>query len=89
MQQHEFNCPYQLGSPELVPETDTADDAVVYELDAEQGDILVLGTDGLFDNMWNDELERIVNTHLQVTELFTSAFLFSILPPPLTGRTGG
>ncbi len=66
VQQHEFNCPYQLGSPEIVPETDTAEDAAVYELDAEQGDILVLGTDGLFDNMWDDQLERIVNTHLQV-----------------------
>lgn len=66
MQQHEFNLPYQLGSPELIPESDTVDDAAVYEIDAEAGDVLILGTDGLFDNMWNDQLARIVNTHIQV-----------------------
>jgi serine/threonine protein phosphatase PrpC len=66
VQQHSFNLPYQLASPELLPEADTADDAAVYEIDALPGDILILGTDGLFDNMWNDQLERIVNTHVQV-----------------------
>eukprot|EP00884_Botryococcus_braunii_P015282 jgi/Botrbrau1/2437/Bobra.0395s0058.1 len=65
VQQHSFNLPYQLASPELLPEADTADDAALYEIDAQQGDILILGTDGLFDNMWNDQLERIVNNHLQ------------------------
>ena len=30
------------------------------------GDVIVLGSDGLFDNMWNFELEAIISEHLKV-----------------------
>ena len=65
-QQHSFNCPYQLASPTKWPEADTADDADVYEVEMLPGDVIVLGSDGLFDNMWNFELEAIIAEHLKV-----------------------
>lgn len=65
-QQHSFNCPYQLASPTKWPEADTADDADVYEVEMLPGDVIVLGSDGLLDNMWNFELEAVVSEHLKV-----------------------
>nr|CAB3447316.1 unnamed protein product [Digitaria exilis] len=57
-QQHRFNCPYQLSSKR---------DGVVAialaeagEVPAKDGDVVVVATDGLFDNVTDDELERIV-----------------------------
>ncbi len=64
-QQHSFNCPFQLASQKRYPEANSPDDAVVYELSLLPGDILVLGSDGLFDNMWDSQLESIVREHLQ------------------------
>lgn len=52
--------PFQLAYPDLLPETDTPDDADTYELGVRPGDILVMGTDGLFDNLWDDQLKAIV-----------------------------
>ena len=71
-QQHSFNCPYQLASPTMWPEADTADDADVYEVEMLPGDVIVLGSDGLFDNMWNFELEAIISEHLTVRIPFPS-----------------
>jgi protein phosphatase PTC7 len=43
--QHFFDCPLQFGSfPEHVDGTDTADDAEVYQLPVEVGDIIIAGT---------------------------------------------
>ena len=66
VQQHAFNMPYQLASARLLPEADAPEDADVYELDVEPGDVVVLGTDGLFDNMWDDQLAAIVHAHCRV-----------------------
>lgn len=49
-QQHEFNFPFQLGSGA----SDTADMADVYDVAVRAGDIIVLGTDGLTDNVYDD-----------------------------------
>jgi hypothetical protein len=65
-QQHSFNCPYQLASPTKWPEADKPEDADVYEVELLHGDIVVLGSDGLFDNMWNHEMEVIVRNHIKV-----------------------
>lgn len=65
-QQHNFNCPFQLASHKLHPEADSPEDADVYEVELLPGDIVVIGSDGLFDNMWDDQLESIVNEHLRV-----------------------
>ena len=63
---HSFNCPFQLASAELWPQADSADDADVYEVDLQPGDVIIMGSDGLFDNMWDAQLEKIVAAHLKV-----------------------
>ncbi len=50
-QEHYFDCPYQLASLRYVPETDQATDAAVLTGQVEAGDVIVLGSDGLFDNL--------------------------------------
>jgi hypothetical protein len=65
-QAHQFNMPFQLASAALLPETDTADAAQLYELEMESGDVVVMATDGLFDNMWDDQLADIVSGALEV-----------------------
>jgi protein phosphatase PTC7 len=65
-QQHSFNCPFQLASQKRYPEANSPDDADVYEVSLLPGDILVLGSDGLFDNMWDSQLEAVVREHMQV-----------------------
>ncbi|GJM85613.1 hypothetical protein PR202_ga02081 [Eleusine coracana subsp. coracana] len=56
-QQHYFNCPVQLSSGSG---SDRVDKAEVGEAPAKEGDVVVVGTDGLFDNVFDDEMERIV-----------------------------
>ncbi len=46
MQQHSFNCPYQAGSPKLLPHSDTAEDAMVYELGLQEGDLVLMAFTG-------------------------------------------
>lgn len=46
------DCPYQFGAcPEFTGATDYAEDAASFELPVQPGDILVAGTDGLWDNV--------------------------------------
>mmetsp|Transcript_28658 Transcript_28658/g.52680 ORF Transcript_28658/g.52680 Transcript_28658/m.52680 type:complete len:371 (-) Transcript_28658:1403-2515(-) len=49
--QHYFDCPLQFGAfPEYVEATDTADMADVYSIPLRRGDVIVAGSDGLWDN---------------------------------------
>lgn len=42
--QHFFDCPLQFGSyPEHVDDTDTADDAEIYQLPVLPGDVIIAG----------------------------------------------
>ena len=50
--QHSFNTPYQLGSEK----SDRADDCDTYELKVYAGDMLVMGSDGLFDNVFEGDI---------------------------------
>lgn len=70
VQQHSFNCPYQAGSPKLLPHCDTADDAMVYELGLQENDLVLMATDGVFDNLWDAELEALLATYLDVCPPF-------------------
>ncbi|KAK6124742.1 hypothetical protein DH2020_041518 [Rehmannia glutinosa] len=54
-QQRTFNCPYQLGTTKDNPSV-----AEEIEVEVEAGDIVVVGTDGLFDNMHASEILEIV-----------------------------
>lgn len=52
--------PYQLASPEFLPETDTARDAAVTGFPVQPGDGIVVASDGLFDNMWPEQVVSVL-----------------------------
>lgn len=55
-QQHRFNCPFQLRATG----GESVGDAAVGEMPVTVGDVVVVGTDGLFDNVFDGALERMV-----------------------------
>ncbi|XP_059444290.1 probable protein phosphatase 2C 55 [Corylus avellana] len=54
IQQHYFNCPFQLGNSKSSDRPSSATDETVPVV---SGDIIVLGTDGLLDNVYPAEIE--------------------------------
>ncbi|XP_008226582.1 PREDICTED: probable protein phosphatase 2C 55 [Prunus mume] len=56
-QQRMFNCPYQLGN---YVGYDCPKAALEFVMEAVPGDIIVLGTDGLLDNMFPSEIEDVL-----------------------------
>ncbi|PNH00830.1 putative protein phosphatase 2C 1 [Tetrabaena socialis] len=59
--QHYFDCPLQFGAfPEFVEATDTADMADLYSVSLRPGDILIAGTDGLWDNCYMTEVVSLL-----------------------------
>jgi protein phosphatase PTC7 len=56
-QQRYFNCPFQLRSANGVS---TVRDAAVGEIAVEEGYVLVVASDGLFDNVFDSTLENLV-----------------------------
>ena len=59
--QHYFNCPFQLGYMPLSADADDANEcAEQYSFKAMEGDIIVVGEHGVFDNVFNEELVRVV-----------------------------
>ncbi|KAG8372041.1 hypothetical protein BUALT_Bualt12G0025400 [Buddleja alternifolia] len=61
VQQHRFNYPYQMGrscgtSPEEAEEIAVA---------VESGDVIIVGTDGLFDNVFPEDIEAAVELCLE------------------------
>jgi len=63
--QHRFNCPYQLGSGS----DDNPRDSVRAETDIQDGDILILATDGFFDNVEDQEIVEYVNKFIAKREI--------------------
>lgn len=62
-QQHRFNCPFQLADTDLVPEADTPACALTYDLLIEPGDFVVMATDGVFDNVFPEEIAQLCETY--------------------------
>eukprot|EP00252_Welwitschia_mirabilis_P024033 TRINITY_DN6972_c0_g1_i4.p1 TRINITY_DN6972_c0_g1~~TRINITY_DN6972_c0_g1_i4.p1 ORF type:complete len:326 (-),score=74.65 TRINITY_DN6972_c0_g1_i4:307-1284(-) len=58
-QEHYFDCPYQLSSESV---GQSYKDALSYNLKVKEGDVVVMGSDGLFDNVFKYEIERIVGS---------------------------
>ncbi|KAK6351938.1 hypothetical protein TWF718_005086 [Orbilia javanica] len=56
-QWHYFDCPRQLGTDS--PDTPLGN-ATVSTIDVENGDIVILATDGLLDNLWEEEVISII-----------------------------
>lgn len=59
-QQHSFNFPYQLGPQSR----DKPDDADLLSVPIQHGDIIILGTDGLFDNIDATRICKVIDTVL-------------------------
>ncbi|GMH07438.1 hypothetical protein Nepgr_009278 [Nepenthes gracilis] len=59
-QEHYFDCPYQLSSE---PVGQTYLDAVVCSVELIEGDTIVMGSDGLFDNVFDHEIVSTMNSH--------------------------
>lgn len=59
-QQHFFNFPYQLGTNS----TTRPRDAQTFNIKVQKGDVIVVGSDGLFDNLFDKEILAIVNAHV-------------------------
>ncbi|KAJ4978421.1 hypothetical protein NE237_009201 [Protea cynaroides] len=64
-QEHYFDCPYQLSS-EVVGQTYL--DAMVNSLELIEGDTIVVGSDGLFDNVFDHEIISTISRFSDVTE---------------------
>jgi len=81
--QHYFNAPYQLS---VLPEEmkndpinimDSPNDAIIDQCTVEEGDVIVLGTDGLWDNIFNEEIvtklsssiEKIDDIQIQIKQI--------------------
>lgn len=56
-QQHKFNCPFQLGN---AARSDRPSSAREMKVRVIPGDLIVLGTDGLLDNMFGREIEQVL-----------------------------
>ncbi|OAF64967.1 hypothetical protein A3Q56_07321, partial [Intoshia linei] len=72
-QQYRFNTPYQLSKPPMKAVkmiSNTPTDADNYKLGIELNDIILIATDGLFDNMFNIEiLENLKSLNTNSTHL--------------------
>lgn len=55
-QQHDFNCPKQIGTNAV----DHPHDADRYEVTLREGDLVIMGTDGLFDNLGIDDIITVL-----------------------------
>jgi len=58
-QTHYFNCPYQYGSsspPSEVPD--------IVRIRVRHGDLVIAATDGVFDNMFDHQVQALVANHL-------------------------
>ncbi|KAJ2876926.1 hypothetical protein FB639_003846, partial [Coemansia asiatica] len=60
-QQHSFNFPYQLSTE---THSDRPSDAQVFRLKIQKGDIIIVGSDGVFDNLFDEDILEEVNQHL-------------------------
>ncbi|EIE90619.1 hypothetical protein RO3G_15330 [Rhizopus delemar RA 99-880] len=63
-QQHSFNFPYQLGTASF----DSPSDAQQFTVKIEEDDIIVLGSDGLFDNLFDDEILEEIKASIEHTD---------------------
>lgn len=67
-QQHYFNCPYQLvcvpprrsGGSAMSSQGDLPASSERYATDVRPGDVLILATDGFFDNVWKEQAVSVV-----------------------------
>ena len=57
-QEHIYGCPFQLGHHEQASQPSNADCVKIH---LEEGDVIILGTDGLFDNVLDHAIAEKVH----------------------------
>ncbi|KAF5829895.1 phosphatase 2C-like domain-containing protein [Dunaliella salina] len=57
-QQHGFNFPFQIGSFDSMSDSPTASQK--FSVPVQLGDVIVLGTDGLWDNCFDEEITAVI-----------------------------
>ena len=57
-QQHSFNFPYQLGTGSK----DRPCDAQFFTVQIQEGDLVLVGSDGLFDNLFDEDILSIIHS---------------------------
>jgi serine/threonine protein phosphatase PrpC len=60
--------PFQLACPGPDQYSDTCESATVYELELEPGDVVLLATDGVLDNMWDEQIAHVIHKCLRVSK---------------------
>lgn len=60
VQEHSFNRPLQLASERHHPGASAPGEARQYEVPLQAGDAIIMGSDGLFDNLWDWEMLDLV-----------------------------
>jgi len=74
-QTYSFNFPYQLGTGS---ESTPKKHGQKYEWPLQEGDVLILGSDGLFDNLWNEDIAGLVSGADKSADVSKLAQLISI-----------
>ena len=62
-QQYYFNCPYQTG---IHNRNDPSSEAESLTHDIQESDMVILGTDGLWDNLFDADITKILENRLKV-----------------------
>lgn len=65
VQEHSFNTPFQLADPQRLPGCDRPQGGLDYSTRLQRGDVVVAGSDGLFDNMWDIQLAELVTAAIR------------------------
>ena len=60
---HSFNFPYQIGTY-----GDGLDNAQIIEIPIKENDIIILGSDGLFDNLFEDQILNLLFDDQMINE---------------------
>ncbi|KAK3273612.1 hypothetical protein CYMTET_18157 [Cymbomonas tetramitiformis] len=71
-QQYEFDMPYQVACRAFVDmDYNSANDAQVEQIEVQRGDIIILASDGLFDNLFDSEILQIKSEVLATDNIRT------------------
>ena len=65
-QQHYFNCPFQLGTGT----NDVPEHGDVYNVPVRAFDVAVFGTDGVFDNLYDEDIAHVLGSWLDPSVMY-------------------
>jgi len=66
VQQHYFNCPYQFASDG----GDSPEKADVWQMEVQKNDLIVSSTDGMWDNLFVEDVSKVINQQPRETSGF-------------------